>query len=105
MRNWVGQKLLAALKLEQRESLKRPQQNCPSSRIDNMDHLEMEELFHIDPDTGVITTKKEFDREEREVYALTVIAEDGAPSSLLKDGRPNQTANTFRIVIKDKNEY
>ena len=79
--------------------------NRVTYRIDNMDHPEMKELFHIDPDTGVITTKKEFDREEREVYALTVIAEDGAPSSLLKDGRPNQTANKFRIVIKDKNEY
>merc|ERR1719350_375378 len=65
---------------------------------------EMKELFHMNPDTGVITTKKEFDREEREVYALTVIAEDGAPSSLLKNGRPNQTPNKFRIVIKDKND-
>jgi len=80
--------------------------NRVTYRIDDMDmDPEMKELFHIDPDTGVITTKKEFDREEREVYALTVIAEDGAPSSLLKDGRPNQTANKFRIVIKDKNEY
>ena len=27
----------------------------------------MKELFHINPDTGQIITKKEFDREEREV--------------------------------------
>jgi len=33
-----------------------------------------------------------------------VIAEDGAPSSLLKNGRPNQTPYKFRIVIKDKND-
>ena len=33
-----------------------------------------------------------------QVYALTVIAEDGAPSSLLKNGRPNQTPNKFRCA-------
>ena len=60
--------------------------------------------FQINEDTGAITTKVEFDREEKEYYALSVIAEDGAPSSLLKNGRPNQTPNTFRIVIKDKND-
>ena len=77
--------------------------NRVTYKIDDKDP-EMKELFHINPDTGVITTKKEFDREEREVYALTVIAEDGAPSSLLRNGRPNQTPNKFRIVIKDKND-
>merc|ERR1719342_1618590 len=60
--------------------------------------------FEIDEKTGRIKTKVEFDREEKEYYALTVIAEDGAPSSLLKNGRPNQTPNKFRIVIKDKND-
>ena len=59
-------------------------------RIDDKD-AEMLDLFNINPDTGDVTTKVEFDREEREIYALTVIAEDGAPSSLLKNGRPNQT--------------
>lgn len=43
-------------------------------------------------------------REERGVYALTIIAEDGEVSSLLKNGRPNQTPQKFRIVIKDKND-
>ena len=76
--------------------------NRVTYRIDDKDP-EMNELFQINPDTGVITTKKEFDREEREVYALTVIAEDGAPSSFLRNGRPNQTPNKFRIVIKNKN--
>ena len=60
--------------------------------------------FSINPDTGEIRTKVVFDREEKEYYALTVIAEDGAASSLLKNGRPNQTPNKFRIVIKDKND-
>ena len=60
--------------------------------------------FAINPDTGEITTKVEFDREEKEYYALTVIAEDGSSSSLLKNGKPNQTPYKFRIVIKDKND-
>lgn len=77
--------------------------NRVTYKIDHKDP-EMMELFHINPDTGVITSKREFDREQREVYALTVIAEDGAPSSLLKNGQKNQTPNKIRIVIKDKND-
>jgi hypothetical protein len=38
------------------------------------------------------------------VYALTIVAEDGQFSSLLKNNRPNQTPQKFRIVIKDKND-
>ena len=60
--------------------------------------------FKINEDTGAITTKVEFDREEKEYYDLSVIAEDGYPSFLLKNGQPNQTPNTFRIVIKEKNK-
>ena len=62
------------------------------------------EKFQINEDTGTIKTKVEFDREEKEYYALSVIAEDGSPSSLVKNTGPNQTPNTFRIVIKDKND-
>jgi hypothetical protein len=43
-------------------------------------------------------------REEKSVYALTIIAEDGQVSSLLKNNKPNQTPQKFRIVIKDKND-
>jgi len=76
----------------------------PNNRVTyRIDDPEMREMFHIDPDTGVITTNKEFDREEGEVYAVTVIAEDGAASSLLGNGLPNQTPKKFRIVIKKKN--
>jgi len=77
--------------------------NRVTYRIDDKDPSLLEK-FQINPDTGVITTNVDFDREEREYYALTVIAEDGAPSSLLKNGKPNQTPNKFRIVIKDKND-
>ncbi len=38
------------------------------------------------------------------MYALTIVAEDGQFSSLLKNNRPNQTPQKFRIVIKDKND-
>ena len=60
--------------------------------------------FEINPDTGVITTKVEFDREVKPVYAVTINAEDGAPSSLFRNGRVNFTPNNFRIVIADKND-
>ncbi len=53
---------------------------------------------------GVVTTKAEFDREEKAVYAVLIEAEDGAPSSLSNDGRPNVTPQKFRIGIADKND-
>jgi len=65
---------------------------------------EILEKFEINSELGIIKTKVKFDREEKEYYAVTVIAEDGAPSSLLSNGKPNQTPNKFRIVIKDKND-
>ena len=60
--------------------------------------------FSIHPDTGVLRTKMEFDREQRAVYSVIINAEDGAPSSLLNNGRPNVTPNNFRIEIKDIND-
>ena len=63
----------------------------------------IKEKFDINPDTGVITTKQEFDREEQAVYALTINAEDGAPSSLIPNS-PNITPQKFRIAIADKND-
>ncbi|XP_040581523.1 DE-cadherin [Lepeophtheirus salmonis] len=65
---------------------------------------EMKNKFNINPDTGVITTKVEFDREERAVYSLPIIGEDGAASALLKNGQPNSTPLSFRIVIADIND-
>ena len=60
--------------------------------------------FEIHPDTGVLQTKREFDREQRAVYAVTINAKDGAPSSLLQNGKENITPNNFRIAIADKND-
>ena len=61
-------------------------------------------MFSIDPDTGVITTNSEFDREERAVYALIIDAKDGNASALLQNGQPNVTPQKFRIAIADKND-
>ena len=60
--------------------------------------------FAIDENTGLITTKVEFDREQQAVYPVTIEAFDGAPSSLLQNGRPNSTPQKFRIAIADKND-
>ena len=43
-------------------------------------------------------------REKKGVYAVTIEAQDGAPSSVFKNGRPNTAKNKFRIVIADKND-
>lgn len=51
---------------------------------------EDKENFEIDLHTGEITTKKSFDRETKDVYQVTVIARDGAPSALRTDGQPNE---------------
>jgi len=52
---------------------------------------EDKENFEIDLVTGEITTMKKFDREEKDVYQVTVIARDGAKSALRSDGQPNES--------------
>lgn len=47
-------------------------------------------LFHIDSYTGEITTRKQFDREEQDLYQIIAIAKDGAPSILTHNGLPNE---------------
>jgi len=70
-------------------------------RLGNTTNVDRENLnkFQINEDTGVVTTKVEFDWEQREFYALTVIAEDGTQSSNRKILGPNQTFQQFRIII------
>lgn len=63
---------------------------------------EDKENFQIDEYTGEITTKKEFDREAKDVYQVTVIARDGAPSALRSDGKPNER-KTFKTILNQWN--
>lgn len=61
--------------------------------------------FSIDRNTGEIFTKVEFDREEKQNYALVVRATDGAPSDRPgNEGRPNSVSTKIRIGIGDKND-
>ncbi len=51
--------------------------------------------FEINPETGVITTRATFDREEKDEYYITVVAQDGARSDRpnhYPPGTPNQGA-------------
>lgn len=75
-------------------------------RLGTTTNIDRENLskFQINEDTGVVTTRVEFDWEHREFYALTVIAEDGSQSSNRKILGPNQTFQQFRIIIIDKND-
>ncbi|CAG2115666.1 unnamed protein product, partial [Medioppia subpectinata] len=63
-------------------------------------------FFAIDPQTGEIFTVVEFDREERQVYALLVRAEDGRPSDRrhMMSNDSNSMTQLIRIDISDKND-
>ena len=64
-----------------------------------------EKNFTIDRNTGEIFTKVEFDREEKQNYALVIRAIDGAPSDRPgSEGRPNSVTTKIRIGIGDKND-
>nr|XP_046911229.1 neural-cadherin-like isoform X3 [Dermatophagoides farinae] len=62
--------------------------------------------FKIDRETGEIFTNMEFDREEKQAYAILVKAEDGAPSARpnMKNNEPNYVTKYIRIAIGDKND-
>ena len=54
-------------------------------------------FFSIDKETGEIFTKQEFDREEKQAYAIFVKAYDGAPSDRpnMKPNEPNSGESTY----------
>lgn len=61
-----------------------------------------EDIFAIDPNTGTILTKKEFDREKQDNYIVKVYAYDNSESALLKNGQPNQGKKyifKFKLMI------
>ncbi|XP_063231568.1 DE-cadherin [Bacillus rossius redtenbacheri] len=62
------------------------------------------DLFHIDLDTGNITTLQTFDRELINRYVIKVIAYDNSPSALKNNGEPNKAEINFWINIGDKND-
>lgn len=65
----------------------------------------IDQNFTIDRVTGEIHTKVEFDREEKQNYALVIRAIDGAPSDRPgSEGRPNSVTTKIRIGIGDKND-
>uniref|UniRef100_A0A8D8QW96 DE-cadherin n=2 Tax=Cacopsylla melanoneura TaxID=428564 RepID=A0A8D8QW96_9HEMI len=63
--------------------------------------------FAIDKYTGLITTLKTFDREEKDVYHVKVIATDSSESANSMPGskKHNQGQQVFRIDIADKNDH
>lgn len=54
--------------------------------------------FKVDSDTGVITTTMTLDREETDVYYLTLMAQDCSPTE------PHATAVNLTIVVLDEND-
>ena len=78
--------------------------NRVTYKISDRNPPDIKSKFEINADTGVIKTMEKFDREERAVYPVIIEAEDGAPSSLLQNSKPNVTPQKFRIAIADKND-
>lgn len=67
--------------------------------------VDHQDLFDIDTDTGLLTTKITFDRELNSSYIVYIKAYDNAPSALLPDkNEPNSVTQTFRIDIADRND-
>ncbi|CAG7733720.1 unnamed protein product [Allacma fusca] len=77
---------------------------APNNEVSLYLEPEDEEYFSIEPKSGILKTRKKFDREEKDFYSVKVIARDGAPSAITKDGHPNERSQVFRIEIADKND-
>ncbi|XP_048742923.2 neural-cadherin-like isoform X4 [Ostrea edulis] len=60
--------------------------------------------FAINPTTGMITTRVQFDRESTDFYIMKVFAIDGAPSSRDSSGAHNTGSAVVRVSIKDVND-
>ncbi|CAG0882382.1 unnamed protein product, partial [Cyprideis torosa] len=63
-----------------------------------------DKYFHIDPRTGIITTRQIFDREEKQAYALQIEAIDGARSARPDVRGENRVTKFIRIGVADKND-
>ncbi|XP_064079326.1 neural-cadherin-like isoform X1 [Macrobrachium nipponense] len=74
-------------------------------RIVDSPRNEGRDFYEIRERTGEIFTRVEFDREEKQAYALEVEARDGAASARPNaNGRPNTVTKFIRIGIADKND-
>lgn len=62
------------------------------------------DLFAIDKDNGIITTKISFDRELKDAYYVKVVAYDNAPSALITSGNSNSASQIVKIDIIDRND-
>ncbi|KAG5874265.1 hypothetical protein JTB14_028072 [Gonioctena quinquepunctata] len=63
-----------------------------------------QDIFAIDRNTGVITSKVPFDRETVPLYHVKVKAFDNSPSALYNKSEPNTVYQTFQITIEDQND-
>uniref|UniRef100_A0A182YSD9 Cadherin domain-containing protein n=1 Tax=Anopheles stephensi TaxID=30069 RepID=A0A182YSD9_ANOST len=73
--------------------------NVVSYRLDKDEHK-----FHIEPETGRITTLVKLDQEATDSYQLKIIAEDNSPSALYHNGRPNSISQLLFIKVLDRND-
>uniref|UniRef100_A0A182WJR5 DE-cadherin n=1 Tax=Anopheles minimus TaxID=112268 RepID=A0A182WJR5_9DIPT len=74
--------------------------NIVSYRIDDGDR----QLFDIDHETGLITTRVQFDHEKSDFYQLKLIAEDNSPSALYNNGKPNSISQQLFVMVLDQND-
>ncbi|KAJ1353466.1 Cadherin- hmr-1 [Parelaphostrongylus tenuis] len=79
-------------------------QNEVHYRILDVPDPQAARLFRIDELTGEIWPNAKFDREEKDMYLLTVEARDNSPSALPGASGPNKDNVKVQIVIGDVND-
>uniref|UniRef100_A0A1I7XGD9 Cadherin-like protein 26 n=1 Tax=Heterorhabditis bacteriophora TaxID=37862 RepID=A0A1I7XGD9_HETBA len=79
-------------------------QNEIHYRILNVPDADGSRLFRIDELTGEIFPNAKFDREQKDMYILTVEARDNTPSALPGMKGPNKDNVKIQIVIGDVND-
>lgn len=76
-----------------------------ANNIVSYELVDNHDIFSIDKNTGVITSKVEFDREHISLYHVTVRAYDNSPTALIQgSNEPNKVVQTFQISIEDQND-
>ncbi|XP_053663835.1 DE-cadherin-like [Anopheles marshallii] len=74
--------------------------NIVSYRFDD----DEQQLFHIERESGIITTLATLDYEKNDYYQLKIIAEDNSPSALYHNGKPNSISQQLFIKVLDQND-
>ncbi|VDM57913.1 unnamed protein product [Angiostrongylus costaricensis] len=103
-REWVEVVIMEPLDYEQAHNYTLTLTATVHYRILDVPDSRAARLFRIDELTGEIWPNAKFDREEKDMYILTVEARDNSPSALPGASGPNKDNVKVQIVIGDVND-